>query len=44
MNSREVVMNAQRWIVRSVLVPAAVATNIALATATVGFLTGVVAL
>ena len=44
MNSREVAMIVQNWIVRSVFVPFAVVTNIALATATVGFLTGVVAL
>lgn len=37
-------MNARRWIVRSVFVPLAVATNMALATATVGLLSGLVAL
>ena len=44
MNLREVSMNARRWIVRSVFVPLAVAANMALATATVGLLSGVVAL
>jgi len=37
-------MNTRRWIVRSVFLPLAVAANVALATATVGLLSGVVAL
>ena len=37
-------MATRRWITRSVFVPLAVATNMALAAATVTFLSGIVAL